>query len=160
MAFGRGKGSGRGQGRGMGCGREGGRGQGKGRAGASGGGGGAGRRMANPPQTPGSSALPLSSGIVAPKDGQQGGMLECLGARARTIAARLGIGKGRTRELPLYVAVVDQSRCLGCGVCADTCPEGAIVVNHVARVIAGQCTGCGECLAACPQGAITADSVT
>jgi heterodisulfide reductase subunit A-like polyferredoxin len=51
-------------------------------------------------------------------------------------------------------AIVDQDRCLLCGICADMCPEDAIAVNDTAVVDLHKCTGCGECVDECPEDAI------
>ncbi len=53
-------------------------------------------------------------------------------------------------------AIVRHDMCVGCGTCADACPEpGAIVVNHKLAIVDTQlCKGHGECVAACPVGAI------
>jgi thioredoxin reductase/Pyruvate/2-oxoacid:ferredoxin oxidoreductase delta subunit len=62
-------------------------------------------------------------------------------------------------------AVVRGDLCVGCGTCADACPEpGAItVLNKLATVDISLCKGHGECVNACPIGAIalsTGASVT
>jgi carbon-monoxide dehydrogenase iron sulfur subunit len=52
--------------------------------------------------------------------------------------------------------VVDVEVCIGCGVCVDACPYGAIVVDEQLGV-ALKCDLCGgepECAAMCPSGAI------
>jgi len=51
-------------------------------------------------------------------------------------------------------AVVERSRCTGCGLCEQLCPVRAIRVTYVANVNAQRCTGCGVCVQNCPQGAI------
>ena len=52
---------------------------------------------------------------------------------------------------------IDESKCNGCGLCADACHEGAIaMVDGIAKLIRDDyCDGLGDCLPACPTGAIT-----
>lgn len=52
---------------------------------------------------------------------------------------------------------IDESKCNGCGLCANACHEGAIaMVNGVAKLIRDDyCDGLGDCLPACPTGAIS-----
>ena len=52
---------------------------------------------------------------------------------------------------------IDESKCNGCGECADACAEGAIeIVDGKARLVKEDyCDGLGACLGECPQGAIT-----
>ncbi len=52
---------------------------------------------------------------------------------------------------------IDISRCIGCGTCADACPEGDVlgVIAGKAAIINGhKCIGHGLCAEACPVGAI------
>jgi heterodisulfide reductase subunit A len=51
------------------------------------------------------------------------------------------------------VATVNPRLCSACGVCVDTCPFGARVLNlerGCAEVIEVLCQGCGACVSACP----------
>jgi heterodisulfide reductase subunit A len=53
------------------------------------------------------------------------------------------------------VSQIDQSACVGCGVCVACCPYSAIDLdeNHKAVVNQATCKGCGSCVAACRSGA-------
>ena len=52
---------------------------------------------------------------------------------------------------------IDESKCNGCGLCANACHEGAIeVVNGKAKLLRENfCDGFGDCLPHCPEGAIS-----
>lgn len=55
------------------------------------------------------------------------------------------------------VSKIDEDKCTGCGLCTQTCHEGALqLVNGKAKLISTtQCDGLGRCLPVCPNGAIT-----
>lgn len=52
---------------------------------------------------------------------------------------------------------IDEGKCDGCGICAEACHEGAIVVeNGKAKLISETyCDGLGDCIGECPRGAIS-----
>ncbi len=70
-------------------------------------------------------------------------------------------------EIDPIVAYVWPERCImaegkRCGICADTCPYGAIIAEpgQASRVIPAKCHGCGTCVAECPHNAITQQHFT
>lgn len=44
--------------------------------------------------------------------------------------------------------------CIGCGACADACPQGCITVGDKAEIAQADCLQCGCCADTCPVGAI------
>ena len=60
-------------------------------------------------------------------------------------------------EGPATVAVIDESRCIGCARCLPPCPVDAIVgaQRQMHTVINDLCTGCELCIAPCPVDCIT-----
>jgi heterodisulfide reductase subunit A len=72
-------------------------------------------------------------------------------SRASTILSH------KTLEVEGAVANVNESLCVGCGICMKLCPYEAITRSEdgVAHVRAVVCKGCGLCGASCPAKAIT-----
>jgi len=80
-------------------------------------------------------------------------------ADAAVARATAAIAKGYVSVLPT-ISEVDQTRCVGCGLCELLCPFSAIRVVETekgskAETIAASCKGCGVCSASCPQKAAT-----
>lgn len=61
--------------------------------------------------------------------------------------------EGKQRKM---VAVIDQERCINCGLCVEVCPEQALGMDSRYEVVvdASKCTGCGICVNRCPIEAI------
>jgi electron transport complex protein RnfB len=55
-------------------------------------------------------------------------------------------------EAPPRVAVIDETRCIGCAKCLPPCPVDAIIgaPRFMHTVVAQLCTGCELCIAPCP----------
>ncbi|MFC1895291.1 4Fe-4S binding protein, partial [Thermodesulfobacteriota bacterium] len=52
-----------------------------------------------------------------------------------------------------YVAVVDQERCSGCGICAERCEMDArsTGAHGISEIDPDRCIGCGLCVTTCPE---------
>jgi thioredoxin reductase (NADPH) len=75
------------------------------------------------------------------------------GAVARRQLARLSDGEPPVSLHP----IIDVTKCVGCGACANACPEGDIIamIGEKAELIdPSSCIGHGACKSACPVGAI------
>jgi NAD-dependent dihydropyrimidine dehydrogenase PreA subunit len=75
-------------------------------------------------------------------------------AELRSLERRTGILTGETTVSDFQV-FVDSDRCVGCGICRDVCPAGAISIEEIALVDSERCTGCRFCLDQCPMGALS-----
>lgn len=51
---------------------------------------------------------------------------------------------------------INADDCIGCGVCVDECPQGALSVEDVCVVDEDACIDCGSCIDQCPVEAISA----
>ena len=85
-----------------------------------------------------------------------------LKTKARAIQARLDLLKMRIGEVQRgaratyqWKAFVDVETCVGCGICREVCPVGAIAIEEIALVDAQRCIGCGRCVQECPKGALS-----
>ena len=74
--------------------------------------------------------------------------------RAATVLARASI------QISPLVSQVNRDLCIGCGLCTEVCPFGAIIQEDAdgkgfkAKNISASCKGCGLCAASCPKKAI------
>ncbi len=88
--------------------------------------------------------------------------LQELKTRAGEIQVRLDFLEMRINQIQKgapaasqWKAFVDAEKCVGCGICKDVCPAGAIAVDECARVETHICIGCARCVQECPQEALS-----
>ncbi len=67
--------------------------------------------------------------------------------------------KNKTGGWRTYKPVTDYDKCIGCGRCAQVCPESCIAMydengKKRPKTDYNYCKGCGLCAAECPVGAI------
>ena len=55
-----------------------------------------------------------------------------------------------------HIIHIDQTQCIGCGLCQKDCPAANILLRDKKAQLVGQdCIKCGHCVAICPQAAVT-----
>jgi NAD-dependent dihydropyrimidine dehydrogenase PreA subunit len=86
-----------------------------------------------------------------------GGTATTSSANSRTYAGQSSAGQSSSSSESAQV-LVDESTCVACGRCLQTCPESVFSWSDSGRATAqdpGACIRCKRCLQVCPAGAIT-----
>ncbi len=65
--------------------------------------------------------------------------------------------KGYRNRMSKKIIKIDSEKCIGCGICADTCQQSAIEMVDGKAVVTSEsfCDGIGNCLPVCPVNAIS-----
>jgi len=101
-------------------------------------------------------AIHIAGCCQGPKEIQES-VSQAAGSAAAILAQ---LKKGLIEKEPI-IAIVDESLCIGCGLCVEVCPYGARELrDDIAVVVEARCEGCGSCAVACPSGATTLANMT
>src|SRR3990170_8386828 len=81
---------------------------------------------------------------------------------AKAAAARAAILMANKKmKTEALTSIVDEDRCIGCGLCEEVCAYGAhYLEGGKSHTIAAVCRGCGVCAAECPRRSITMQHFT
>ena len=52
---------------------------------------------------------------------------------------------------------LDEKKCIGCGICVDTCEKGVLEMpDDIVKIVhLEKCDGCNSCVEACPNDALS-----
>ena len=53
------------------------------------------------------------------------------------------------------MVIINEEKCIGCGLCAKDCPASRIRIQAGKAVWSGECIQCGHCVAVCPGKAVS-----
>lgn len=81
-------------------------------------------------------------------------LLTGFGGALKNIGMGLGSIKGKLDMHKEIDPEVEEEDCVGCGICSDNCPQGAIIIDDIAVIDKSVCIGCGECFTVCPHDAV------
>ncbi len=102
-----------------------------------------------------SAGIYLAGACQAPKD-----IPEAVSQASAAAAKVLGLFSANELEREPYIAKVNETNCIGCQFCINTCPYSAIetkeiknrageVIKVVSYINPGKCQGCGTCVSIC-----------
>ncbi len=83
-------------------------------------------------------------------------LADLLGRQIKPLNPENGLEKEK------YIALIDETLCIGCVICIKACPVDAILgaAIQMHSVITEECTGCELCVAPCPMDCISMQALT
>ncbi len=76
------------------------------------------------------------------------------GGALKQLAMGFASRSGKMAQHSAVSPVINQSKCISCGICVEKCDFDAITLTPKAVIDDEKCTGCAGCIAVCPEGAI------
>ena len=79
-----------------------------------------------------------------------------LGGTLKNLGMGCASRKGKLQQHSDTKPLIRRNKCTNCGLCVETCPEDAMVLDDdgVAVIDEARCIGCGECIAQCSSDAV------
>lgn len=77
------------------------------------------------------------------------------GGAIKQLAMGFAARGGKLEQHSGISPVVDENKCVSCGICVKKCNYGAIEIKDTAVIDGSKCIGCAGCIAVCPKGAIS-----
>ena len=91
------------------------------------------------------------------------GTCNCCGCCCGVLRGITHLGLAEAPQRSNYRAVIDEEKCISCGVCVERCPVDAIVDDESSmksKVERAKCIGCGVCVIGCASDAIEMEPVS
>lgn len=76
------------------------------------------------------------------------------GGALKQLAMGFAARGGKLEQHSGISPVVNEEKCISCGICVDKCNYDAISITRTAIIDDDKCVGCAGCIAVCPQNAI------
>ena len=77
------------------------------------------------------------------------------GGTLKNIGMGCGSKRGKMEMHSNSTPEIDESKCVGCGMCAKNCLNAGVKIEGgKAHIVEDKCLGCGHCFSFCPRGAI------
>jgi Pyruvate/2-oxoacid:ferredoxin oxidoreductase delta subunit len=91
------------------------------------------------------------------------GTCNCCGCCCGVLRGITHLGLAEAPQRSNYRAVIDEEKCISCGVCVERCPVDAIFDDESSmksKVERAKCIGCGVCVIGCASDAIEMEPVS
>ena len=76
------------------------------------------------------------------------------GGALKQLAMGCASRRGKLAQHSTISPLVNEEKCVSCGICAGACDYNAITIDPVAKIDSDKCVGCAGCIAVCPVEAI------